>query len=141
MSIMSMTGGSPWNWLNPLLTAQNWTQPILPNWSFGPAFTINNNNSTAPQTELEVFQHHSYGRQLGRIADVLEVLVNDRGAEAGKTEPFKSFLDMKKDVDKVKANAAVSRAKQLRSDLAFLKASRSPEYDRLRAALLRVLEE
>ena len=57
------------------LAPQSLTQPILPGWPI----TINGINSSAPQTEVEVVQHHSYGRQLGRVADALEALIEERG--------------------------------------------------------------
>ena len=69
-----LTGTDPAAWLRSWSAAfapQNLAQPILPGWTFN----INSNNSSSPQTEAEVLQHHSYGRQLGRIADALAVLV------------------------------------------------------------------
>src|SRR4051812_6889679 len=41
-------------------TPESLTQPILPGWTFN----INSNNSSAPETEVEVVARHSYGRQL-----------------------------------------------------------------------------
>ena len=46
-------------------------QPILPGWTLN----LNSNNSSSPQTEVDVVAKHSYGRQIGRMADVLEALV------------------------------------------------------------------
>jgi hypothetical protein len=142
MSTASTSPGFPWNWWSTLLAAPtNFVQPILPNWTIGPVLTINNDNSTAPQTESEVVQRHSYGRQLGRMSDVLEALITERGSETEKREPFTSFLEMKHEIDKVKLDAAVSRVEQLRRDLASLRAERSPEYERLREAVRRVIED
>jgi hypothetical protein len=142
MSTESTSRAFPWNWWTAFLpTPQNLTQPILPGWTLGPVLTINNDNSSAPQTEAEVVQRHSYGRQLGRIADALEALIKERGPGVASDERFKDFLEMKKEIDTVKLDAAVSRAEQLRRDLASLKATRSTEYRRLRDAVRRVLDE
>lgn len=60
-----------YSWWRPALEVLE--QPILPGWTFA----INNVNSSAPQTEAEVVAQHSYGRQLGRISDVLDLLLRD----------------------------------------------------------------
>jgi hypothetical protein len=136
-SVQATSQHFPWNWWTAFLPApQNLTQPILPGWTVGPTLTINHANSSAPQTEAEVVRLHSYGRQLGRVSDVLEALVKDRGAD----EPFKAFLEMKKEIDEAKADAAVSRAEQLQRDLASLKATRPAEYERLRDAVRGVID-
>jgi hypothetical protein len=55
----------PWNWFN------NFTGNRF-SW-----FTVNLGRSSAPDVEAEILDEvGSYGRQLGRIGDVLEVLVN-----------------------------------------------------------------
>ncbi len=54
------------------LAPNSLTQSILPDWSF---MTINENNSSAPGTEQKIVSQDSYGRQIGRMMDVLEVLV------------------------------------------------------------------
>ena len=41
-------------------------QPINQGW-FGTSFLINSNNSSAPQTEMDVVAKYSYGRQINRI--------------------------------------------------------------------------
>jgi hypothetical protein len=43
---------------------------------------INSNNSTAPDTEQSVVARHSYGRQLGRMMDVVGLLVDDLQSRA-----------------------------------------------------------
>jgi hypothetical protein len=54
----------PWNWFN------NFTGNRF-SW-----FTVNLGRSSAPEVEAEILDDvGSYGRQLGRIGDVLEVLV------------------------------------------------------------------
>jgi hypothetical protein len=55
----------PWNWFANFAGSRfSW-------------FTVNLGRSSAPETETEILDEvGSYGRQLGRIGDVLEVLVN-----------------------------------------------------------------
>ena len=55
----------PWNWI------ANFTGSKF-SW-----FTVNLGRSSAPEVEADILEEvGSYGRQLGRIGDVLEVLVN-----------------------------------------------------------------
>ena len=68
----SWAGVSPAEWMRTWqamwrLTPDNLAQPILPGWTFN----INSGNSTAPQTEVDVVAKHSYGRQIGRMSDLL----------------------------------------------------------------------
>jgi hypothetical protein len=95
----------------------NLVQPILPGWTFN----INSHNSSAPQTEVDVVAKHGYGRQLGRMADVLELLT------------------MKHDIDNVKQDAAAARISRITKDLALLKAQDEAQYVRLRDALREAL--
>ena len=55
----------PWNWMANLVGNRfSW-------------FTVNLGRSSAPEVEADILNEvGSYGRQLGRIGDVLEVLVN-----------------------------------------------------------------
>ena len=119
------------------LAPQTLTQPILPGW----AITINGINSSAPQTEIEVVQRHSYGRQLGRMADAVQALIEERGEEAPDDERFKAFTKMKQEIDELKLDAAATRIDRLRDDLAALKAARPSEYRQLRNAMRRVLDQ
>jgi hypothetical protein len=126
------------NWWTTFgLAPQILTQPILPGW----AITINGINSSAPQTEVEVVQRHSYGRQLGRMADALQVLIEERGAGAPDDERFTAFTRMKQEIDELKLDAAATRLDRWRDDLAELKAARPTEYRRLRDALQRMLDQ
>ena len=124
-------------WRGLGLAPENLTQPILPGW----AVTINGINSSAPQTEVEVLQHHSYGRQLGRMADALQALIEERGEDASSDQRFKEFIEMKQEIDDIKLDAAAARIDRVRTDLAALKAARPAEYRRLRDALRRVLDQ
>jgi hypothetical protein len=148
MSTGSTGGGWPWAGIDPAawmnawwsrlgLAPQNLVQPILSGW----AITINGINSSAPQTEVEVVQRHSYGRQLGRMADALQALIDERGQGAPANPRFAEFTEMKREIDKLKHDAAAARVERLRADLAELKAARPAEYRRLRDALRRALDD
>ena len=124
-------------WRGLGLAPENLVQPILPGW----AITINGVNSSAPQTEVEILQHHSYGRQLGRMADALQALIEERGEDASRDRRFEEFIKMKRQIDDLKLDAAATRIDQVRADLAALKAARPADYHRLRDALQRVLDQ
>jgi hypothetical protein len=131
-------GTDPAAWLRSWSAAfapQSLTQPILPGWTFN----INSHNSSAPHTEAEVVQRHSYGRQLGRIADALAVLVAAAPAKLRDEPAVASFVTMKKDIDQVKRGAAAARVRRLTADLELLKGADPDEFGRLRQALLRTL--
>jgi hypothetical protein len=112
-------------------TAEHLVEPILPGWTFN----INSNNSTAPDTEVDVVAKYSYGRQLGRISDALEFLIEERHGKTPKGKQFSDFLTMKHEIDKVKQDAAASRLERVANDLLLLKAKDDVRYARLRAAL------
>lgn len=117
-------------------TTPNWSQPILPGWTFN----VNSNNSSAPQTEVEVVQHYSYGKQLGRISDALAALIEAVAPEGMKAAPYVPFTEMKREIDGLKNDAAAARVDQLRADLRRLKTERPDAYERIRQSLRRTLE-
>lgn len=52
------------------------TQPILPNWSFN-LFSVNLGATSNAAVEHEVVQNvGSYGKQIGHLAEALEVVIN-----------------------------------------------------------------
>ena len=147
------TTGSAWPWTpaDPAEWLRSWseamrsvpqslTQAINPGWNFGPTFTLNSGNSSAPQTEVEVLQRHSYGRQLGRISEALELLIAERAGSSPKDKRADDFLKMKAEIDAVKLDAAAARVDALRADLAALKKSRPTEYKKLADALRKALD-
>ena len=139
------TPSDPADWLRSWSEAmrslpQSLTQAINPGWSFGPSFTLNSGNSSAPQTEIEVLQRHSYGRQLGRISEALELLIEERARSSPNDKRFDDFLKMKAEIDAVKLDAAAARVDSLRSDLAALKKSRPAQYKKLKDALRKALD-
>lgn len=136
----SWAGIDPAEWMQPWLAAwraapDNLVQPILPGWTFN----INSSNSAAPQTEADVVAKVSYGRQLGRISDALELLIEERHGKTPKDKRFSDFLSMKHEIDKVKQDAAATRIRRITQDLALLKAQDKEQYLRLRDALREAL--
>jgi len=121
------------------LAPQALTQPILTGWTLAGAVTVNQGNSAAPETEAEVVQRHSYGRQLGRIADALEVLVRERGDRIWADPRFSEFLKMKEEIDQIKLDASADRVRRLRADLTNVRVTRPEEYRRLRDEVRRAL--
>src|SRR5262245_43316830 len=117
------------------LTSNNFVQPILPGWTFN----INSTNSTAPETEVAVLAKHSYGRQIGRMSDALALLIEERHGKKPKDEKFSKFLEMKRGIDKIKQQAAVTRIEQAIKDLASLKEQDAEDYARLREALRKAI--
>lgn len=132
----------PWVGIDPAEWLRTWqqvwrgapnhlVQPILPGWSFN----INSNNSSSPQTEADVVARHSYGRQIGRMADALEALVVEKHGKEPADERYAEFLQLKRDIDQVKQAGAAARVEQLKKDIELLKSTNPTEYERLRDAL------
>lgn len=112
------------------------SQPILPGWTFN----INSQNSSAPQTEAEIVQKHSYGRQLGRIADALSALIEAQKPGLSRDPRLVDFREMTQEIAQVKLDAAEARVQRLLADLAALKSCRDGRYERLRDALREALD-
>jgi hypothetical protein len=54
-------------------------QPILPGWQFS-LFSVDLGHSSDPETERAVIDEiGSYGKQLGHLAEALEVVINELG--------------------------------------------------------------
>ncbi|MDM0034881.1 hypothetical protein QTI33_22295 [Variovorax sp. J22P271] len=112
-------------------------QPILPGWSLN----INSNNSTAPETEVDIVAKHSYGRQIGRISDALRALILDAHPKPPETGPLGEFMTMWDEIEKVKVDGAAERLGRIASDLALLKDKDRDGYLKLRDALGRALKQ
>lgn len=135
------TGIDPAEWMRTWQTVwrgapANLEQPILPGWTFN----VNSNNSTAPQTEVDVIAKHSYGRQIGRMSDALELLIAERVGNTPKDQRFLDFLEMKREIDNVKQDAAAARIGRITKDLALLKTRDEEQYACVRDALLGALK-
>jgi hypothetical protein len=60
------------------------TQPILPNWSFN-LFSVNLGTSSNANVEHQVLEQvGSYGRQIGRLSEALEVVIEQLRILDGK---------------------------------------------------------
>ena len=136
----------PWSGIDPAEWLRTWqtvwrgapdslVQPILPGWTFN----INSANSSSPQTEADVVARHSYGRQIGRMADALELVLVEKYGKAPEDKRVADFLNMKREIDQVKQDAAAARIEQITKDLAFLKTRDEGQYVRLRDALREAL--
>lgn len=135
------TGIDPAEWLRCWqqvwrLAPENLVQPILPGWTFN----INSSNSSSPHTEMEVVARHSYGRQLGRMAEALAALIVETHGEKPAGKCYAEFLAMKDDIDRVKQKGAAARVERFKHDLEVLKKNNPPEYERLRRALRAALD-
>ena len=107
----------------PGLAPQNLNQPINPGWNFGTSITINEVNSSDPQIEKEIVAAESYGRQLGRVLDALNVLIGERPKGGQTPEALQDFAKMYDRIEGIK------------------EAERGKQQDRLAQALKRLQED
>ena len=110
-----MAGLFPWLDVAP----ENLNQPILPGWSF---LTVNEGNSSAPGTEQRIVAGDSYGRQIGRMMDVIELLLRDTPSDdPAFIAAVTDFEHMKTRIDDIKLDAQKRRQARLVEDLLALK--------------------
>lgn len=117
----------PWGdmmrpWTELALAPQKLWQSINQGWSFG-NIIVNEQNSSAPQTEQAILARESYGRQIGKLLDAVDELVALQPEQGAGKKAFTEVRDLKKRVDRVKTDVAVRRIRQLRSDLDQLRRS------------------
>ena len=128
----------PWFWLAP----QELWQSINSGWSFGNV-TINEQNSSSPQTEQAILAEESYGRQIGKLLDAVSELIKDR-PDKDRNQAYRDVAALKDKVDKLKHAAVLKRIDQLGRDLELLRRSDKPDdrdyYKKGRKALLTLLE-
>ena len=106
------------SWFDPSTWPTNtFSQSILPGWSL---MTVNETNSSDPATEQRVVAGNSYGRQIGRMMDVVEELVKANPAVA-KTRAGVEFEKLRESVQTAKDDAKTDRLKKLMTDLKALK--------------------
>ena len=102
-------------------TPSTLNQPILPGWS---VFTVNEANSSAPDTEKRIVAQDSYGRQIGRLLDVVDILVREAeksNADLSGNKCVMALDDLKSRIDEAKADAQKLRQDRLIEDLLALK--------------------
>ncbi|WP_372528862.1 hypothetical protein [Piscinibacter sp.] len=140
---------SPFLW--PFAAARNWaslfnlapqtlTQPINPGWTLGNVINVTENNSSAPDTEREIVSRHSYGRQLGRIMEVLLVVldsgaVDKRKLSAADQQRVSNLRALAHDIDELKSREAIKRVERIVTDLAYLKDRHPKVYARAQQLL------
>ena len=106
-------------WADALkLAPTNLNQSILPGCSF---LTINETKSTSPETEQYVLAKHSYGRQIGRMMDLVAEMAKDASPEIKASKAYKKFNDVVTDVNDAKKEAAGIRRQRLLEELSALK--------------------
>ena len=120
----------------PSLAPQALSQPILPGWLFANSINVTEENSSSPQTERDIVTRYSYGRQLGRIIDVLGELI-ERWPDGVPDDPsVQRFAELRDDIEKIKTRGIVRAV----SELAEMKQRNPDEYARLAPKLREILE-
>ena len=115
------------NWTTMALAPQKLWQSINSGWSFG-NIIVNENNSSAPQTEQAIVAQESYGRQIGKLLDAVDTLAR-RQPDWSDTEPLKAAIDLKTSAQRrqpAEQSAEAERAKagQFRCAIASVAALR-----------------
>ena len=123
----------------PFTAPRNLEQPILPGWVFGDVTNITERNSSAPETERAIVASQSYGRQLGRMMDVVALLIAQVPEEERHAKAFEEFDKLRKDIDDIKAKAATRRLDRIAADLTALKQAKPDEYKRVVVELRELL--
>jgi hypothetical protein len=124
----------PWNyWFSALrsffpfnMAPRSLDQSILP-WTFA-GMIVNENNSSDPATEHAIVSKDSYGRQLGRISDALECLIEALPESERRAGAVQDFLDMKARIDAIKRKADAARFDKVLADLEALRQSDEPRF-------------
>lgn len=111
---------------------QQLTQSILPGWSL---ISVNETNSKSPETERAVVSKVSYGRQLGRLMDAVEALIDGR-PDAESNEAFKGLRTLADVIEAAKTEAAEQRIAGMIADLDTLRETNEQEFLKQRDALL-----
>ena len=137
-----------WPWQ---LAAQTWlrlvpeslTQAINP---WNTVVNINSNNSGAPETERAVLTKYSYGRQLGRLTDVVALLVKrleNPQLPFGREDEqsLAEFKELRSDIAGMKKAALERRASRIVEDLESLRRSDPVAFGKLTERLRKLLAE
>ncbi len=88
-------------------------------WTFG-NLVINTTNSRAPEVEQAIVGKLSYGRQLGRVIEAVEVLCASLKADHGDPR-IKAFEALADEVRGIKQSMATDRLSQLKRELEHLR--------------------
>jgi len=117
------------------LAPQSLVQPILPGWTFGNLISVTETNSSSPETERDIVARESYGRQLGRVIDALEVLIQERPKDLPASPALDELMRLGERIEEIKAQSMASRVKRIEADLARLKKDCPDEHRRIASAL------
>ncbi len=129
----TLSAATAW-WTRPWLSAAaSLDQPILPGWSFA-GVVVNEQNSSAPQTEQAIVAADSYGRQIGKLLDAVVELIQAQ-PQAKPSKAYEEVLALQAKVERTKQKAAAQRIDQFERDLRLLKAKDPKAFDEKVAAL------
>lgn len=120
---------------------ENLAQNINP-WSS--TVNINSYNSSAPDTEQTVLARHSYGRQLGRLSDVVSLLVDEleeRDPARADDKRAAEFRDLQREIEEIKVKAAERRLARIAADLEALRGADQQGYERLKVKLRELVRD
>jgi hypothetical protein len=120
------------------LAPHSLTQPINTGWTFGNLIQVTEQNSTAPDTERQIVSHHSYGRQIGRVMDAVELLLEHAPPAVKKDKRAGELQKIQHQVDAIKREQAQRRLQRLRDELAALKRADGKAWQSLRADIDRL---
>ena len=126
-------------WTSSSLAPDKLWQPINPGWSFGNV-TINERNSSAPQTEQAIVAEESYGRQIGKLLEAISALI-DTQPDRATNKAYTDIAALKDRIDAIKCRAAATRIDQLKRDLELLRESDPAAYARSVNALRALLPD
>lgn len=117
------------------LAPQNLTQPINTGWTFGNLIQVNERNSSAPDTEQQIVGRHSYGRQIGRVMDAVQLLLEHADASTRDDARAADFTALQRDVLAIKREQTAARLQRLRDELVALRRDHPDAWRELRALL------
>ncbi len=114
----------PWLAVMPSWAPQQRDQSINQGWTFGNVM-ITTQNSNAPDVEYAITSKVSYGRQIGRMMDAVDVLARLQklppGASKDDAKAIADFVELTKEVRKAKDEAQAQRLDRLKTDLEALR--------------------
>lgn len=120
------------------LAPQRLWQSILPGWIFAENVMVNPQNSSAPDVELAILAQDSYGRQLGKVIDALDVLIRtgNQPTEQDDKDALQELIGLHDKVRNIKEVIETDRIARIRRDLKALKAARPLDYAKLVSSLV-----
>lgn len=110
----------PWLAYLPNVAPRQLEQSINSGWTFGNVM-VTLQNSRAPGLEHAVVSKISYGRQIGRMMDAMEVMVRLLPPDTRKEVAVTDFVALAAEVRRVKDEAKAQRLERLKADLEALK--------------------